>query len=180
MQTAQTCGVSFARSQDAVNSGTDESPDRQEAFCILHTRVVDRERRSPERSCIAGNSRRPSPQFPHGSEMQDSGLLGPEVVYSPRRPETWRRNFSVERDTSCKLASCAKGCCAADRHGPPWDLCVGQRRHVQDWRAGDEECGGVACMNHGQLPNSLFRLTNRICRFSVLALHVLRASSLAL
>ncbi|CAE7176698.1 dfa3, partial [Symbiodinium necroappetens] len=41
-------------SQDAVNSGTDESPDRQEAFCILHTRVVDRER-----------------------------LLGPEVVYSP-------------------------------------------------------------------------------------------------
>ena len=35
-------------------------------------------------------------------------------------------------------------------------------------------------MNHGQLPNSLFRLTNRICRFSVLALHVLRASSLAL
>ncbi|CAE7661363.1 dfa3 [Symbiodinium sp. CCMP2592] len=41
-------------SQDAVNSGTDESPDRQEAFCILHTRVLDRER-----------------------------LLGPEVVYSP-------------------------------------------------------------------------------------------------
>ncbi|CAE7036031.1 NLRP5 [Symbiodinium natans] len=39
---------------DAVNSGTDESSDRQEAFCILHTRVVDRER-----------------------------LLGPEVLYSP-------------------------------------------------------------------------------------------------
>lgn len=41
-------------SADAINSGLDESPDRQEALCILHTRVVDRDR-----------------------------MLGPEVLYSP-------------------------------------------------------------------------------------------------
>eukprot|EP00435_Cladocopium_sp_Y103_P049656 s985_g15.t1 len=41
-------------SPEAINSGLDESPDRQEALCILHTRVVDRER-----------------------------MLGPEVLYSP-------------------------------------------------------------------------------------------------
>lgn len=32
-----------SRSVEAINSGLDESPDRQEALCILHTRVVDRE-----------------------------------------------------------------------------------------------------------------------------------------
>ncbi|CAK9088616.1 Uncharacterized protein SCF082_LOCUS41845 [Durusdinium trenchii] len=36
--------VSRPRSADAINSGLDESPDRQEALCILHTRVVDRDR----------------------------------------------------------------------------------------------------------------------------------------
>eukprot|EP00434_Breviolum_minutum_P019540 symbB.v1.2.017238.t1/scaffold1344.1/size124249/1 len=41
-------------SPEAISCGLDESPDRQEALCILHTRVVDRER-----------------------------MLGPEVLYSP-------------------------------------------------------------------------------------------------
>ena len=36
--------VNASRSPEAISCGLDESPDRQEALCILHTRVVDRER----------------------------------------------------------------------------------------------------------------------------------------
>ena len=38
----------LSRSPEAISCGLDESPDRQEALCILHTRVVDRERVSTE------------------------------------------------------------------------------------------------------------------------------------